>query len=104
MLVKKKKKIKKDIVKSGLFGERERDPVFFLFFFFFFSFFSFAFTSKEKDSIKMAEKFEMLINGKMVAGAETYEVINPAKGEVFAEAPHASKEQVHFFFFFFFFF
>lgn len=39
-------------------------------------------------------EFKHLINGKMVAGAATYGVINPATGKVFAQAPHASKDQV----------
>ena len=42
----------------------------------------------------MADKFELLIDGKLVAAAETFSVINPATGQVLAEAPHASKEQV----------
>eukprot|EP00009_Paramoeba_aestuarina_P003558 CAMPEP_0201508808 /NCGR_PEP_ID=MMETSP0161_2-20130828/2046_1 /ASSEMBLY_ACC=CAM_ASM_000251 /TAXON_ID=180227 /ORGANISM="Neoparamoeba aestuarina, Strain SoJaBio B1-5/56/2" /LENGTH=472 /DNA_ID=CAMNT_0047903573 /DNA_START=67 /DNA_END=1485 /DNA_ORIENTATION=- len=41
----------------------------------------------------MADKFEMLINGNMVEGSETFPVLNPSTGEVITEAPHASKEQ-----------
>jgi len=39
-------------------------------------------------------EFKHLINGKLVAGAGSYGVINPSTGKVFAQAPHASKEQV----------
>ena len=38
--------------------------------------------------------FTMTIDGKAVAGAQTFGVINPATGEVFAEAPDASRAQL----------
>jgi acyl-CoA reductase-like NAD-dependent aldehyde dehydrogenase len=38
--------------------------------------------------------FEMTIDGKAVAGASRFGVINPATGDVFAEAPDASRAQL----------
>jgi len=38
--------------------------------------------------------FSMTIDGKAVAGASRFGVINPATGEVFAEAPDASRAQL----------
>ena len=38
-------------------------------------------------------EYKMLINGQMVGSAQSYGVINPAKGVEFARAPHASEEQ-----------
>lgn len=37
--------------------------------------------------------YRMLINGQLVQGAESFEVLNPATGKRFAIAPQASKEQ-----------
>ena len=39
-------------------------------------------------------KFTMTINGKAVAGTETFGVENPATGEVFAQAPDCSKAEL----------
>ena len=36
----------------------------------------------------------MLINGQLVAGAESFDVLNPATGKRFAKAPRASRDQV----------
>ncbi len=38
----------------------------------------------------MSQKFSMLINGRAVAGSETFDVINPATGEAFAKCPRAN--------------
>ena len=38
--------------------------------------------------------FTMTIDGKAVAGASRFGVINPATGEVFAEAPECSRAQL----------
>lgn len=38
--------------------------------------------------------YRMLINGQLVAGTETFNVLNPATGKVFGKAPRASKDQV----------
>ena len=38
--------------------------------------------------------FDMTIDGKAVAGAGRFGVINPSTGEVFAEAPDASRAQL----------
>ena len=38
--------------------------------------------------------FNMIINGQKVAGASTFDVINPATGEAFAQCPGASHEQL----------
>jgi len=46
---------------------------------------------KEKS---IPEVYKHLINGKLVAGADVYQVINPSTGKFFASAPHASREQV----------
>jgi acyl-CoA reductase-like NAD-dependent aldehyde dehydrogenase len=40
-----------------------------------------------------AHAFKLLINGRMVEGASTMEVINPATGEVLTRCPRASKAQ-----------
>lgn len=37
--------------------------------------------------------YKLLINGKLVEGAEKLKVINPATEEVFAEVSRASREQ-----------
>ena len=40
------------------------------------------------------ESFSLLINGRMVAGAQTMPVINPATEEVLVQCPRASKAQL----------
>jgi len=47
-----------------------------------------------KEEQPIPTEFKHLINGKVVAGAGSFGVINPSTGKVFAQAPHASKEQV----------
>jgi len=42
----------------------------------------------------MNKNYKMTIDGKMVAGASTIDVVNPATGEVFAQAPDCSPEQL----------
>ena len=42
----------------------------------------------------MNKDYHMTINGKSVAGASTIDVVNPATGEVFAQAPDCSREQL----------
>lgn len=37
--------------------------------------------------------YKHLIGGSLVAGASTFDVVNPATGKVMAQAPHASKDQ-----------
>jgi acyl-CoA reductase-like NAD-dependent aldehyde dehydrogenase len=39
-------------------------------------------------------EYAMLIDGKLVAAAESFPVMNPSTGLAFAECPHASEEQV----------
>lgn len=42
----------------------------------------------------MLEDFNMIIDGKSVAGASNFDVINPATGEIFAKAPDCSEAQL----------
>ena len=39
--------------------------------------------------------FKLLINGRLISGAETFSVINPATEEVLAEAPRADQAQLN---------
>jgi acyl-CoA reductase-like NAD-dependent aldehyde dehydrogenase len=41
------------------------------------------------------ERFDLLIDGKMVAGDQTMKVINPATEEAFADCPRASLGQLN---------
>ena len=41
------------------------------------------------------KQYKLLIGGKLVAGASTLEVINPALGEVFQHAPRANEKQLN---------
>jgi acyl-CoA reductase-like NAD-dependent aldehyde dehydrogenase len=40
------------------------------------------------------KEFKLLINGKLVSGAATLDVINPANEEVLTEAPRADRAQL----------
>ena len=42
----------------------------------------------------MNKDYRMTIDGKSVAGASTIDVVNPATGEIFAQAPDCSREQL----------
>ncbi len=43
----------------------------------------------------MSEQYKLLIGGKAVDGASTFDVINPATGEAFAQCPKASEAQLN---------
>lgn len=42
----------------------------------------------------MTDNYTMMIDGKSVAGSETFDVENPARGEVFASAPDCTKAEL----------
>src|SRR6516164_9114300 len=43
----------------------------------------------------MSEAFHMLIDGKLVDGASSFDVVNPATGEAFAKCPKADSAQLN---------
>lgn len=42
----------------------------------------------------MSDSYTMMINGRDVAGAEAFDVVNPATGQVFAKAPDCTHEEL----------
>lgn len=42
----------------------------------------------------MSDSYTMMINGQAVTGAETFDVVNPATGQVFAQAPDCTRDEL----------